>query len=130
MAAKHTVKLTAAFEQNLAEIEPFLQAINAPQSYDKLLDDLTETVVPNLIQFPNIGRTFLRRPTGSIETTNALARLKKQCQALDSNADLRDYVMTDYILLYMQIKRTIYLLSIRHQRQLSFDFSTLWPTTE
>lgn len=32
-----------------------------------------------------------------------------------------------YLLLYARIKGTVYLLSIRHQRQLSFDFLNLWP---
>lgn len=35
-------------------------------------------------------------------------------------------VMTHYLLLYARIKDTVYLLSIRHQRQLSFDFEALW----
>lgn len=31
-------------------------------------------------------------------------------------------MMTHYLLLYAQIEGTVYLLPIRHQRQLSFDF--------
>jgi hypothetical protein len=34
--------------------------------------------------------------------------------------------MTHYLLLYARIKGAVYLLSIRHQRQLSFDVQALW----
>jgi len=126
MKAKYTVKLTANFERNLDEIESFLEEFDAPGSFDTLLDDLTDVVIPNLIHFPKIGRSFLERPAGSLETTNSLRNLEKKFRSILRHADLREYVMTDYILLYTQLEDTIHLLSIRHQRQLSFDFTALW----
>jgi len=40
---------------------------------------------------------------------------------------LREYVLKDYLLLYALIDgATIILLSIRHHRQLSFDFEGHW----
>lgn len=39
---------------------------------------------------------------------------------------LRVYLHGDYLILYTAT--TVYLLSIRHHRQLSFDFARLWPT--
>ena len=48
MATKHAVKLTANFEGNLEEAEAFLLAADAPQAFDALLDELTDTVIPNL----------------------------------------------------------------------------------
>ena len=39
---------------------------------------------------------------------------------------LREDVLKDYLLLYAQIGGTIYLLAIRHQRQLSIDFEGHW----
>ena len=39
---------------------------------------------------------------------------------------LREYVLKDYLLLYALIGGAIYLLAIRHQRQLSFDFEGHW----
>jgi hypothetical protein len=46
-------------------------------------------------------------------------------------AALREYLHGDYLLLYtaVEAKATVYLLSIRHHRQLSFDFVRLWPGT-
>ena len=45
---------------------------------------------------------------------------------LAEDGELREYVMAHHLLLYARIARTVYLLSIRHQRQLSFDFEGLW----
>ena len=127
MAAKHTVRLTGNFERNLEAIEAFLLEAEAPHAFEALLDELINTVVPNLEHFPGMGRLLLERPARSIEVANGIARLTKQLNALDKGGELREYVMTHYLLLYARIKGTVYLLSIRHQRQLSFDFQALWP---
>ena len=123
---KHTVKLTDNFERNLGEIESFLAAAEAAYAFDALLDELTDTVVPNLERFPGMGRLFLERPARSVEVANGMARLTKQLGSLGKDGELREYVMTHHLLLYVRIKGFVYLLSIRHQRQLSFDFETLW----
>ncbi|NYT22129.1 type II toxin-antitoxin system RelE/ParE family toxin [Alcaligenaceae bacterium] len=127
MTARHTVKLTANFERNLEEVEAFLLEAEAPQAFDALLDELTETVIPNLERFPGMGRSFLDRPVRSVETGNGMTRLAKQLNAIAPDSELREYVMTHYLLLYAQIRDTVYLLSIRHQRQLSFDLASHWP---
>lgn len=102
MTARHTAKLTANFEHNLAEIEVFLLEADIPQAFDVLLNELTDTVIPDLERFPGIGR------------------LAKQLDVIAPDGELREYVTAHYLLLYAQIEGTIYLLSIRHQRQLSF----------
>ncbi|MCK0509270.1 type II toxin-antitoxin system RelE/ParE family toxin [Aromatoleum anaerobium] len=62
-----------------------------------------------------------------VETTNALATLRAKLSALTQDMDaLREYVLKDYLLLYALIDDAIYLLAIRHQRQLSFDFEGHW----
>jgi hypothetical protein len=42
---------------------------------------------------------------------------------------LREYLHGDYLVLYaaMEAQETVVLLTIRHHRQLSFDFARLWP---
>lgn len=129
MTARQTVKLTANFERNLEEIEAFLLETEAPQAFDTLLDELTDTVIPNLERFPDMGRLFLERPACSVEVANGLDRLTQALGAIAQDGELREYVMTHYLLLYARIEGRIYLLSIRHQRQLSFDFQALWPNT-
>ena len=124
---RHPVKLTANFEHNLEEVEAFLLEAEVPHAFDALLDELTDTVIPNLERFPDMGRLFVERPAGSVETTNGLARLTKQLDAIAEDSELRQYVMAQYLLVYAQIRGTVYLLSIRHHRQLSFDLASHWP---
>ena len=126
MKARKTVKLTANFERNLDEIEAFLQEVETAHAFDALLDELSDTVIPNLECFPDMGSSFLRRPTGSVETSNGNSRLIQQLDAIAEGSELWEYIMTHYLLLYAQIKGTVYLLSIRHHRQLSFDLASHW----
>lgn len=127
MATSPVVKSTANFERNLEAVEHFLTATETPQAFDGLLDELLETVIPNLERFPEMGRPFLRQRIGSVEVTNAVAALKEKLAALTPETDaIREYVLTHYSLLYAVIGGTIYLLAIRHQRQLSCDFQGHW----
>ncbi len=127
MDQKRVVKLTANFERNLEDIERFLTEAEAPQAYDALLDDLLGTVIPNLERFPDMGRQILSRAPRSVETTNALDSLRAKLSALTSDPTaLREYILVDYLLLYAQIGGILYLLAIRHHRQLSFDFESHW----
>jgi len=127
VAKKTAVKFTANFERNLEDIELFLTEAEAPQAFDGLLDELLQTVIPNLERFPDMGRPFMARQPRSVEATNALATLRTKLSALTSDTDaLREYVLKDYLLLYALTGGAIYLLAIRHQRQLSFDFEGHW----
>jgi plasmid stabilization system protein ParE len=124
---KLCVRLTANFERNLADIESFLTEADAPQGYDALLDELLDTLIPNLERFPGMGRPFLAETAGSVETTNASATLRAKLLALTPDPEsLREYILADYLVLYAQIGGNLYLLAIRHQRQLSFDFESHW----
>lgn len=123
-----TVKLTANFERNLADIEQFLTEAEAPQAFDGLLDEFLDTVLPNLERFPALGRPFFNRAVGSAEATNAIAALQPKLAAVVGGpaSSLREYVMAHYLVLYIQAGETLYLLSIKHHRQLSFDFEGHW----
>jgi len=124
----YRVELTASFLERLDAIEAFLVAADAPFAFDDLLAELRSTVIPNLRRFPRIGRRYLANPP---QTTEALAQLA----ALPAGAPnaLREYLHGDYLMLYTVVgaaeatDATVYLLSIRHHRQLSFDFARLWP---
>lgn len=127
MAKKPAVKFTANFESNLAQIEGFLASAGAPQAFDALLDELLASVIPNLERFPAIGRSFMRRQPRSAEAANALSALGAKLAALTPDVDaIREYVLKHYLLLYAPIDGEIFLLAIRHQRQLSFDFAGHW----
>lgn len=124
----YTVELTASFLERLDAIEAFLVEADAGFAFDELLADLRATVIPNLRRFPRMGRRYLAHPPQSAE---ALAQLA----ALPTGAPdaLREYLHGDYLMLYTVVdaspkdKPTVYLLSIRHHRELSFDFARLWP---
>ena len=121
----YRVELTASFLERLDAIEAFLVEADAGFAFDDLLAEMRATVIPNLRRFPRIGRRYLANPPLSAE---ALAQLA----ALPTGAPdaLREYLHGDYLLLYaaMDAQKTVYLLSIRHHRQLSFDFARLWPS--
>jgi len=153
----YRVELTASFLERLDAIEAFLQEADAELSlsparenhssrppwgpshswggpandltaFDTLLTELRATVIPNLRRFPRIGRRYLDHPPPLLpHSAEALAQLA----ALPAGAAhaLREYLHGDYLMLYTttEADATVYLLSIRHHRQLSFDFARLWP---
>lgn len=124
----YRVELTASFLARLDAIEAFLVEAEAGFAFDDLLAEIRATVIPNLRRFPRIGRRYLANPPQSAEALAQLAALP--AGAPDA---LREYLHGDYLLLYSvvdapeQTQGTVYLLSIRHHRQLSFDFARLWP---
>lgn len=122
----YRVELTASFLEHLDAIEASLLEARAGFAFDVLLAELRATVIPNLGRFPRIGRPYLNNPPQSAE---ALAQLT----ALPSGTPnaLREYLHGDYLMLYTatDANATVYLLSIRYHRQLSFDFARLWPGT-
>ncbi|MDP2352019.1 MAG: hypothetical protein Q8N75_05560 [Pseudomonadota bacterium] len=86
---------------NAAEARPARAADLAPQfALQGFQALLAHPALPNLRRFQRIGRRYLDAPPQSAEALTQLA-------ALPAGA-------------------TVYLLSIRHHRQLSFDFARLW----
>lgn len=122
----YRVELTASFLERLDAIEAFLTEADAAFAFDDLLAELRATVFPNLARFPRIGRRYLDNPPQSAEALAQLAALPAGAASA-----LREYLHGDYLMLYtaMDSNATVYLLSIRHHRQLSFDFARLWPGT-
>jgi plasmid stabilization system protein ParE len=119
----YRVELTASFLERLDAIEAFLAQADAGSAFDELLAEMRATVIPNLQRFPRIGRRYLANPPQSAEALAQLATLP-----LGAPDSLREYLHGDYLLLYvaMDAQETVYLLSIRHHRQLSFDFARMW----
>ncbi|HEX5337597.1 MAG TPA: type II toxin-antitoxin system RelE/ParE family toxin [Gallionella sp.] len=122
MAKKAAVKLTANFERNLEAVAGFLDEADASLAFDRLLDELSDILIPNLENFPAMGRPFLERTVCSVEVANAIERLRLKL----GDGELREYLFDDYVVQYAQFDAVIHLLSIKHHRQLSFDFQSLW----
>lgn len=127
MAAKLVVEQTNSFAAKLDEIEAYLLEAGANRRFDEIVDELLDTVIPNLQRFPELGRPFLGHPIKSVEARNGIEALKRKAGHYNKDAEVREYVLSDYVLLYLLAGDRIYLLSIRHHRQLSFDFHSLWP---
>ena len=115
------VRTTTNFEKNLESIESFWTENDYPRGFEKLLDELSETVIPNLEQFPGMGRPFLARRTESVEEVTRLKKMVVRVAKLDSKVELREYVMEEYLVLYAVLKFAVHWLAIRHHKQLSFD---------
>lgn len=120
--ALYRVEFTASFLERLDAIEAFLTEADAGFAFDRLLDELRDTVLPNLQRFPRIGRPYLSDPPQSVEALAQLAALP-----LGAPQALREYLHGDYLLLYIanDENATVYLLSIRHHRELGFGFAQL-----
>ena len=124
MGAKAAVKLTANLEANLLAIETFWTTEGGTsQRYERLLDELLDVVIPNLEAHPQIGRPFLERAAQSVEAQTLIGRLSARI----GRGEIREYLAGDYLILYAFIADAVYLLAIRHHRQISFDFGAFWP---
>jgi plasmid stabilization system protein ParE len=117
------VRITANFEANLDSIRDFLLAEQAAPEFDRLLERLFEHIIPNLARFPEMGRDFAALAPLSTEGEAALAALRSKA---GRDTAIREYITDDYLLLYAVRASTVFLLSIRHHRQLSFDLRGHW----
>lgn len=120
---RYRVELTASFLQRLEAIEAFLGEADAAFAFDRLLVEFRSTVIPNLRRFPRIGRRYLDQPPQSTEVLAQLAALQ-----VGAANRLREYLHGDCLILYTIATpgRLVHLLSIRHHRELSSQFSQLW----
>ncbi len=114
------MRLTHNFEDNLAQIEAYWEGNEFPAGYDRLLEELTSTTLPTLEQYPRLGRPFFDRAAQTQQAKKKSQALRKQLAALAADGEIREYVMTEYTVLYALIAESIYLLAIKHHRQLIF----------
>lgn len=121
MAAKRPV-FTENFSANLATIETFLEPGSA-SAFPRLLERLFDEIIPTLCRFPQAGRSFLAH---TIQSAKAKALVRKLHDRLKKNDDLREFVVDDYLLLYLIRGERLAFLSIKHHRQLSFDLKRFW----
>ena len=117
------VRITANFQQNLDSIRKSLVEQEADAGFDSLIKRLFDDVIPNLERFPKMGRDFLAREPLSEE-----GRAKRHALKIKSgsNTEICEYITDEYLLLYAVRDSVVFLLSIRHHRQLSFDLRAHW----
>lgn len=121
MSGHVTVRITRNFERNLDEIEAFLTRAEAPEAFDRLLDELSDRVIPMLERHPDIGRDHLARSADSMEAQFRREAVIESLSALHAAGSIREYVLAHYLILYARLPGTVHLLALRHHRQLDFD---------
>jgi plasmid stabilization system protein ParE len=121
MAGKQP-RFTENFSTNLTAIEEFLGS-HGRRALHRFLDRLFDDVVPTLCRFPQSGRLFLAH---TIKSAKAKALTKALRRLLGTGDDLREFVMDDYVLLYLVRRGQVIFLAVKHHRQLSFDLKGFW----
>ena len=117
------IRQTANFSANLDSIEAWWNDCQFLLGNDRLLAELENTVLQNLQNHPRMGRNFLHRQSQSTKTRARMQKLQALLATLNidtGQAEVREYVMTDYLLLYALTGNVIYLLAIKHHKQLAF----------
>jgi hypothetical protein len=121
MAGKRPV-FTQNFSANLTTIQTFLGP-EGNAAFQGLLEHLFDEVVPTLCRFPHSGRALLAHAIHSAKAKNLARKLRSRLAKSD---DLREYIVDDYLLLYLLRGNQLVFLSIKHHRQLSFDLKRFW----
>ena len=124
MARGRSVLVTRNFDRNLAAIREFLVAAEAGSAFDELIRRLDLEIIPNLERFPQLGVDFLARAPLSAD---GIALFEAVVKAASPGAEVRQLIDGDYVMLYLLEGTAVYLLSIKHHRQLSFDLPGHWP---
>ena len=113
---------TENFSLNLDAIRLFLEP-EGRAAFERLLDRLFDDIVPMLCRYSQSGRIFLQHPIRSMEARSLSRKLKT---FLKKGDELREFILDDYLVLYLLRNRQVIFLSIKHHRQLSFDLRRFW----
>ena len=113
---------TENFSLNLDAIGHFLEP-EGRAAFERLLDRLFDDIVPMLCRYSLSGRLFLQHPIRSKEARFLSRKLKT---FLKKGDELREFIVDDYLILYLHRDRQVIFLSIKHHRQLSFDLRRFW----
>lgn len=81
------------------------------------------------VAWPHCRYEKIRVP-GSVQAVTGMERLRARITRLGADSDMRDDVAGHSLILYALVDGVVYLLSIRQHRQLSYDFSRLWPAVQ
>lgn len=115
--------LTANFRAMLSAIEAYWDEVQFPVGYDRLHEEIETVAIARLERFPSMGRPFL---DAKPDTFDALVRCELLAGRALEDGVVREYMLKDYVILYVQTADVVSLLSIRHFKQTSEDFEHLW----
>src|SRR5262245_11214933 len=123
MSRRASARVTRNFDRNLEGIGAFLEEKQRSGAFSELLDQLFDTVIPNIERFPLIGFDFLARKPRSFEGVAQIVALQGR---IGADVSIREYIFGDYLILYALLDERVYLLAIKHHLQLSFDLRGHW----
>ena len=92
-------------------------------AFERILDRLFDDIVPTLCRYAQSGRLFLKHP---IRSKEARALSRKLKTFLKKGDVLREFIVDDYLIPYLDRNRQVIFLSIKHHRQLSFNLRRFW----
>ncbi|BBU26978.1 hypothetical protein BTHE68_07120 [Burkholderia sp. THE68] len=116
----------SSFAARLSDMERYWVRKDNLDGFVRILQSLEEEVVPLLQRFPALGRRFLNTRPDTVHALLAYEKLADATESASIAAELREYVFDDHVLLYLLADDTIYLVSIRHCKEVSFEFDYLW----
>lgn len=108
------IRFTQTFGITLDAALAFLIDQDAAAAALRLRDAVLHDLPTVLRRHPLIGRDFMRRNPESVE---AAAAYKRVVALLGNALQLREYILTDHLVLYAVAANAIYLIAIRHHRQ-------------
>lgn len=123
MAGRLRPLFTENFTANLGGIRLFLEP-EGKESFQRLISRLFDDIIPALCRFPKSGCLFLAHAVRSLESQALMDRLKALLRRDD---ELREFIVDDYIILYLVRRNRLLFLAIKHHYQLSFDLKRIWP---
>lgn len=118
--------VTENFAGNLDSIQEFLKR-EGDLAFRRLLSRLFRQIIPTLCRFPEAGRPLFRHPVHSLEAARLKRRLERM---LGPGEQIREFIIGDYLILYLIRKQEAAFLSIKHHRQLSYDLDRFWKTSD
>ncbi len=102
---------TANYVRNLQALRDF--RTDHPEAFERAVARLQDEVLPLLRQQANVGRLYGRNSPPPI--------VEKVRQRLGGGM-LREVLVGEYVVLYLVRSKDVVMLSMRHQRELDFDF--------
>ena len=122
-----TIQVSSDFDARLADIERYWDRVDQPRSFLRLVEAIEKKVMPLLRRFPAIGRRVFNSKPDAVDTLLVMEELAELMQARGwGPGDLHEYLFDDYVLLYLLSNDVVTFLSLRHTKEVSFDFSDLW----
>jgi plasmid stabilization system protein ParE len=121
-ARRIQVRATDNFLANLDDLGEFLLQVSpeaAPRLRQRLRDEIDE-LLTLLETHPGIGRPARFLQARSIQGRERTARATQLAQSLGVG-ELREYVLKDHLVLYAHSDAAVFLLAVKHQRQLEYE---------